>query len=96
METSLNSYVLVQENYSNYNLLRLQTPLCRLPHIIGKQYFMLQVPLTIDFVGTVSPLSEGWDSDNSETIQGSAGAVQAHCGRVVSKPVVADTSVRSF
>ena len=56
---------------------------------MSKQYFMLQVPLTIDFDGTVSPLSKGWDSDNSEPIQGSVGVVQAHCGRVVLKPVVA-------
>ena len=52
-------------------------------------YFASSVPLTIDFVGSVSPLSEGWDSDNSEPIQCRAGAVQAHCGRVVSKPVLA-------
>ena len=52
-------------------------------------YVASSIPLTIDFVGTVSLLSEEWDSDNSEPIQGSAGAVQAHCGRVVSKPVVA-------
>ena len=56
---------------------------------MGKQYFMLRVLLTIDFVGTVSTLSEGLDSDNSEPIQSSAGTVQAHFERVVSKPVVA-------
>ena len=57
---------------------------------MGKRYFILQVPLVINFLVIVWPLSQGWDSSNADPIQGSVGTVQAHCGRVVSKPVVAE------
>ena len=50
---------------TNYNLLCFQTPMFRLPHI--KQYFILQVPLPIDFLVILWPLSHGWDSGNSDS-----------------------------
>ena len=56
---------------------------------MGKRNFILQVPLVIDFLVTVWPLSQGWDSSNADPIQGSVGTVQAQCGRVVWKIVVA-------
>ena len=59
--------------YSNFNLLRLQTSVFKIPHT-SKQNLILQVPLAISFV-TVCPLSEGWDSSISDPIQGSVGAV---------------------
>ena len=56
---------------------------------MGKRYFILQVPLVIDFPVTVWPISQGWGSNNADPIQGTVGTVQAHCGRVVWKIVVA-------
>ena len=46
--------------YSNFNLLRLQTSVFKIPHM-SKQNLILQVPQAISFV-TVWPLPEGWDS----------------------------------
>ena len=56
---------------------------------MGKRYYILQVPLVIDFLVIVWPLSQGWESSNADPMQGSVGTVQAHCGRVVWKIVVA-------
>ena len=50
---------------------------------MGKRYFILQVPLVIDFLVTVWTLSQGWDSTNADPIKGSVGTVQAHYGRVM-------------
>ena len=43
---------------------------------MGKRYFILQVPLPIDFLLIVWPLSQGWDSSKADPIQGSVGTVQ--------------------
>ena len=45
----------------------------KIPHM-SKQNLILQVPLAISFV-TVWPLSEGWDSGNSDPIDDSVGEV---------------------
>ena len=56
---------------------------------MGKRYFILQVPLVIDFLVAFWPLSQGWGSSNADPIQGSVGTVHDHYGRMVWTKVVA-------